>query len=345
MGIALSALAGCSASNGADPFAGGPAGGRSDSGGGGSGGGGGLSVGGSGAEGGSSGGTGVEECNGTDDNGNGQVDEGCTCTKNAVQQCFVGDPAKAGIGTCAWGSQTCTSNGGNEFSETAWSECTGSGMATGEVCGDQLDNDCDGVLDNGCPPPQVTPCDNPNDCANPACCLSPVCQAAGATCMPGGCDPGRIMDPLLQTCRDCTAADCQLVPTLCCGAAVCQNAPWCSAYRCTGIDASCGGKTSSCNPGDLDQDDSFGDCDEAVADPCCPCKVAVGCFGGPNTCAYGQAVKNNQCANCGPGDCALPPCMGLNGCPTNCPPGQFFNGAWCEACLPFFSSQIPACNP
>lgn len=296
------------------------------------------------------GGAGSELCNGLDDNGNGQVDEGCKCKPGTQQKCFVGPPSQAGIGACKWGSQTCVVKGSGEFRTGGWGPCVGSGKATAEVCGDNVDNDCNGVVDNGCSPTPT--CNSWTDCSKPECCETLTCLKSGVlglSCQLGGCAPGKLMDPISHQCRDCTAADCQEVPDLCCGAPACQGAKWCTAYLCGPIDPLCNNSTSSCNHGDLDGDDSFGDCDEAKADPCCPCKVAVGCCFGGNTCAYGQFVKNNQCADCTAADCSAPSCMGLNGCPTNCPAGQYFNGAWCAPCptpAPGFCTPmlIPACK-
>jgi hypothetical protein len=40
-----------------------------------------------------------------------------------------------------------------------------------------------------------------------------------------------------------------------------------------------------------------------------------------------------------------PPCMGLNGCATNCQAGWYFDGVKCRDCLSTSStSLIPACN-
>ncbi|MFO0632036.1 MAG: MopE-related protein [Nannocystaceae bacterium] len=75
---------------------------------------------------------GAEMCNGLDDNCDGMTDEDVV-----GGQCNTGDP-----GICAMGTNMCSGNG--------MMECVPNNQPQQEVCGDNIDQDCNGTPDNGC---------------------------------------------------------------------------------------------------------------------------------------------------------------------------------------------------
>ncbi len=76
-----------------------------------------------------------EECNGKDDNCDGQTDEGCACQPNQTQPCGVSTK-----GSCKKGTQTCDSNG-------VWQSCQGEVKPQAETCNGK-DDDCNGQIDD-----------------------------------------------------------------------------------------------------------------------------------------------------------------------------------------------------
>ncbi len=95
-----------------------------------------------------------EECNGVDDDCDGAVDEGCSCSAGQERPC-EGPSA----GACEPGVQRCGSDG-------TWGACEGRVGPRAELCGNGEDDDCNGVVDDPgfceCAPiPEV--CDNGED--------------------------------------------------------------------------------------------------------------------------------------------------------------------------------------
>ncbi len=64
-----------------------------------------------------------------------------TCEAGQSRECYTGTEASLGVGPCVSGTQSCTPSG-------QWGNCVGEVKPAGEVCGDGVDNNCDGGVDN-----------------------------------------------------------------------------------------------------------------------------------------------------------------------------------------------------
>ncbi len=93
----------------------------------------------------------LESCNGVDDNCNSNVDEGSGPNGKISRNCYNGPANTQGKGTCVAGTQECNASpGGSE----SYGACVGQVVPTnppdgGEVTCNGLDDDCDGVKDDG----------------------------------------------------------------------------------------------------------------------------------------------------------------------------------------------------
>lgn len=91
----------------------------------------------------------TEICDTLDNDLDGFVDENCVCSPGAQQACFDGPPSRATDSSCHMGTQVCVAYG--EFSE--WGSCESSGcgaVVLEETCDNGVDDDCDGLIDEGC---------------------------------------------------------------------------------------------------------------------------------------------------------------------------------------------------
>lgn len=78
----------------------------------------------------------IETCDNVDNDCDGSVDEGCQCNSGSSRNCGTG------VGACSQGAQECINN--------LWSVCLGKILPIDELCNDNVDNDCDGTIDENC---------------------------------------------------------------------------------------------------------------------------------------------------------------------------------------------------
>jgi hypothetical protein len=64
--------------------------------------------------------------------------EGCVCEPGVTESCYTGPEGTADVGNCKSGMHTCQTSG------LGWSECEGQVSPVGEMCGNAVDENCDG---------------------------------------------------------------------------------------------------------------------------------------------------------------------------------------------------------
>jgi hypothetical protein len=189
----------------------------------------------------------AEICDGLDNNCNGSVDDGVT------QACYTGPGGTSGVGVCHGGTQTCT-NG-------TFGACVGQVVPSAETC-DGLDNDCNGVVDNG----------NPSGGASCSTGKLGVCAAGTTACTAGAVVCNQNVQPSAETCdgldNDCNGivdngnpggglgcntgklGICSAGTTACtAGAIACNQNNQPTAEVCDGLDNDCNGVVDNGNPG------------------------------------------------------------------------------------------------
>jgi len=238
-----------------------------------------------------------ESCNQIDDNEDGKVDEGCTCTIDEVQACWPGDPSARNVGECKDGLQRC--QGEVEFSQ--WGPCEGAVLPTEDTYGDGIDQNCDGGDGDACVPtgPEIcnddldNDCDRDTDCRDSDCADYPLC----GDCTPTG--PEICGDEYDNDCDglvDCDDTDdCYDDPAACTCIKKCPpgSIRWCDEPTY------CRWGKQTCNP-----DGTWGTCTETPARP-------VGCesdeYYNPVCCVLaGQCCQslpsNDSIGECPPGE-------------------------------------------
>jgi hypothetical protein len=160
---------------------------------------------------------------GLDNDVDGSVDEGCYCEETEVQECFPAAAEKLDVGQCAAGRQACVGAHG-DFALGRWGACVGAILPTPEICGNAIDEDCDGY---------VSPCQDGDITGTP-------CDAGdSARCYlgPAGTEDVGICEGGMRWCGEFDVwgpCEGQITPAQ----EVCGNA---EDEDCDGVDASCDG--------------------------------------------------------------------------------------------------------
>ncbi len=115
-----------------------------------------------------------------------EVQGPCQCVPGAQEPCYTGPPDAPGVGPCAEGVRTCDAQG------TGWGACAGEVLPGDlDVCGNGVDDDCDGQIDE----------DPDGDKDGWTVCGGDCCDELGPACLnpalvnPGAFDvPGNTVD-------------------------------------------------------------------------------------------------------------------------------------------------------
>jgi hypothetical protein len=91
----------------------------------------------------------ANRCDGVDRGCTGDATRGCVCTEGQRRACYDGPAGTEGVGLCRPGMQTCVRGEGDA---TAWGACGGATVPRTEVCNNGFDDNCNGMVDEGCAP-------------------------------------------------------------------------------------------------------------------------------------------------------------------------------------------------
>ncbi len=241
-------------------------------------------------------------------------------------------PCGGGEGVCSPGVWNCTGTG--PFPSSV---CVGEVLPSAEICGNGLDDNCDGQVDEFCSVPCSvdadcqtllysdcmnstcsgsfcttvylpfdTPCDDHNSCTyNDKCNNYGLCKGSNAICddfnecTNDSCEDGRcIFDGQYYEGVECSSTD------LCASSAQCSNQGQCvvtSRLECGGTNVLCAENQCNATTGDCDLVQLFGvACDDGDACTYNDACTVNGCVGSPRICEDFNGCTDNTCiAPCG----------------------------------------------
>lgn len=254
----------------------------------------------------------TETCNNRDDDCDGMTDEALS------RSCYGGASGTENVGRCRAGTQSCGVG--------VWGVCLGAVLPVAEICGNGVDEDCDGAADDGCVTcgtnwcranshPSGSYCDGADQVT---CGMSGTCvtESTRVTC-PNGCAGG--------ACRTCDTNACQARGQT--SGSFCSGA---SQITC-GLAGSCAmvQSQSTCPNG---CDAALGQCIVCTTNYCQDRGYRSGTYCNGNTeitCGvYGPCGAVSFSRACGSLGCAGGQC---NSCSTNwCQTNGQSAGSWCD---------------
>lgn len=269
--------------------------------------------------------------------GNAIVELAEICDGNTdTQSCWTGAAANRNVGICHDGTKTraCYPQGSpSECSWQPWGSCTGQQLPIAEICSNSLDDDCDGVVNDGCAPPP--------SCGNGQIDPGEQCDGSnlnGQTCVTLGHDGGTL------SCTSCAFNEAACTDDVCAWPQCVGATTYCQTEQCVLESGQC---VNQCW-GDAQGGDPtratclFYTCTDTGGATHYYCNQADRPAGCDTTCPNGVCdVAGGECSSCSQ-DCGGEPAC------DDAPPPACDGDGLCdtgETCLCLDCASQPQCGP
>lgn len=124
----------------------------------------------------------------------------CVCTPGATESCYTGPAGTQGVGACKSGTRTCDASG------LLWGPCFNQVVPAAEICANNVDENCDGAVDNV---PDV-------DGDGWTTCEGDCCETTQECSKPSKVNPGAFEVTGNQVDDDCDPSTSDVTPTADC---------------------------------------------------------------------------------------------------------------------------------